>query len=156
MRFTAQEEYGLRCMLQLARNEDNGPLSIEDIAKSEGITPHYVGKLMRILLKGKLVSSTRGQNGGYTLVKPAVDISVEEVIHVLDGRLFENRYCSKYTGQIDHCVHTSECAVRSLWSTLDGIVSSILQETTLRDLAGESENGSSPKRDPERSELQLP
>ncbi|MCP4724648.1 MAG: Rrf2 family transcriptional regulator [bacterium] len=140
MRFTAQEEYGLRCMLQLAKNEDNGPLSIEDIARNEGLTAHYVGKLMRILLKGKLVTSTRGQNGGYTLVRPAVRISAEEVIHVLDGRLFENKYCSKYTGQIDHCVHTSECSVRSLWSTLDGIVSSVLKETTLRDLTGDNSN----------------
>jgi Rrf2 family protein len=136
MRFTAQEEYGLRCMLQLARNENNGPLSIEDIARNEGLTPHYVGKLMRILLKGNLVTSTRGQNGGYTLVKPAVNITIEEIINVLDGRLFENRYCNKYTGQTDYCVHTGECAVKSFWSTLDAIVSSVLQETTLRDLTG--------------------
>ncbi len=134
MRFTSQEEYGLRCMIQLAKNEDEGPMPIEEIAKKEGLTSPYVGKLMRILLKGGLIRSIRGQSGGYALAKPAIQITLEEIIAVLDGKLFENKYCDKYSGMGDHCIHTSECTVRSLWSTLDAIITNILSQTMLKDL----------------------
>lgn len=134
MRFTAQEKYGLRCMVQLARHEDVGPLSIEEIAKSEGLTPHYVGKLMRILLKGSLIVSIRGQKGGYKLVRPAVQISIAEILSVLDGPLLNYGHCGKFTDIDITCVHSTECSVRALWSTLDRAVSRILDNTMLKDL----------------------
>ena len=134
MRFTSQEEYGLRCMLQLAKHENEGSLTIEDIARGENLTTHYVGKLMRILLKGGLVESTRGQNGGYKLARPAVQTSIAEVLTVLDGPLFENYYCGKFPGIDLICVHTSECSIRALWTTLDHVVSRILSNTMLKDL----------------------
>ena len=134
MRFTSQEEYGLRCMLQLARHEENGSLTIEEIARNESLTIHYVGKLMRILLKGELVESTRGQKGGYQLTHPAVNISIAEVLTVLDGPLFRAQYCEKYSGLDSVCVHSTECSVRALWSTIDSTVSRILDNTMLKDL----------------------
>ena len=134
MRFTAQEEYGLRCMLQLARHEDNGPLTIEEIAKNEALTTHYVGKLMRILLKGGLIKSTRGQNGGYKLTRPAVQTSVLDILNILDGPLFEIEMCSKFTGIDIVCVNTTECSVRALWSTVNRAVNQILGTTMLKDL----------------------
>jgi len=136
MRFTAQEEYGLRCMLQLARNEEKGPLTIDQIAHNECITPHYVGKLMRILLKGGLVESTRGQKGGYTLIRSADKINIAEVIAVLDRPLFDRKYCKKFTGVDMRCVHSTECSVRTLWSSLNSAVSNILVKTTLKNLVG--------------------
>jgi len=134
MRFTAQEKYGLRCMVQLARHEDEGSLSIEEIARSEDLTPHYVGKLMRILLKGGLIVSIRGQKGGYKLARPAVQISIAEILVVLDGPLFRYGHCGKFTDMDITCVHSTECSVRALWSTLDRAVSRILDNTMLKDL----------------------
>ena len=134
MRFTSQEEYGLRCMLQLARNEENGSLTIEEIAQSESLTVHYVGKLMRVLLMGGLVESTRGQKGGYQLMRPAVKVSIADVLTVLDGPLFRAHYCERFTGLESICVHSTECSVRALWSTIDLAVSRILDNTMLKDL----------------------
>ena len=134
MRFTAQEEYGLRCMLQLAQNEGKELLTIDEIARNECLTPHYVGKLMRILLKGGLVESIRGQKGGYTLTRPAEEISISEVIGVLDRQLFDRKYCKKFTGADMRCVHSTECSVRTLWSSLNTAVSEILTKTMLKDL----------------------
>lgn len=134
MRFTSQEEYGLRCMLQLARNEENGSLTIEEIAQSESLTVHYVGKLMRVLLMGGLVESTRGQKGGYQLIQPAVKVSIADVLTVLDGPLFRAHYCERFTGLESICVHSTECSVRALWSTIDLAVSRILDNTMLKDL----------------------
>lgn len=140
MRFTSQEEYGLRCMLQLARHEENGSLTIEEIAQNESLTVHYVGKLMRILLMGGLVESTRGQKGGYQLIQPAVKVSIADVLTVLDGPLFRAHYCERFTGLESICVHSTECSVRALWSTIDFAISRILDNTMLKDLvSGEKE-----------------
>src|SRR5262245_51242449 len=83
MRFTAQEEYGLRCMLSLARREGRGLVTIQDIARAEKLTPAYVGKLLRILRKGGLVEGLHGPTGGYKLPRAAEAINVGEVLEVL-------------------------------------------------------------------------
>ena len=134
MRFTSQEEYGLRCMVQMARHEAKGPLTIGDIAKAEKLTPSYVGKLMRVLRRGKLVDAQHGPTGGYRLPRPAAELNVGEILSVLGGRLFEPKTCEKYGGAQAFCIHTSECSVRSLWSGLDLIVDNVLRRTSLADL----------------------
>jgi Rrf2 family protein len=121
-------------MVQMARHEQRGPLTINDIAKSEKLTPAYVGKLMRVLRRGGLVDAQHGPTGGYRLPRPAVEMNLGEILSVLGGRLFEPRYCEKFGGEQAHCVHTNECSVRSLWSGLDQIVDHVLRRTSLADL----------------------
>ena len=135
MRFTAQEEYGLRCMLQMARHEGGKPLTIADIAELEGLTPPYVGKLMHVLREGGMVQSIRGQKGGYYLARPAKEVSLDEVFNALDGRFFEPNYCERYPGQEALCVHTTECSIRSLWGRLDAVIGGVLKKTSLADLS---------------------
>ena len=134
MRFTAQEEYGLRCMVQLARHEARGPLTIQEIAKAERLTPAYVGKILSVLRRGGLVASQHGPSGGYRLPRPATDMNAGEILDVLGGRLFEPKVCEKYPGEQPFCVHTSECAIRSVWASLDLIVGEVLRRTRLADL----------------------
>ena len=67
MKLTSQEEYGLRCLLRIARQGEGGALTIPEISEAEGISSYYVAKLMRILRRGGFVTSARGQAGGYTL-----------------------------------------------------------------------------------------
>ena len=66
MKLSAQEEYGLRCLLRLGAQGDGGSLTIPEISRTEGISPEYVAKLMRILRQGGLVTSARGATGGVT------------------------------------------------------------------------------------------
>jgi len=134
VKYTAQEEYGLRCILQIARNEEKGMLTIDEIAQHEGITPHYAGKLLRILMKGGLIESVRGKQGGYRLSRPAVQMSVGEILNILGGRLFESENCKKYTGHKDKCANSTDCSVRALWLTLDRIIDNVLSNTMLKDL----------------------
>ena len=70
MKLSSSEEYGLRCLLQLARQTPGSSLTIPEISQAEGITHHNVAKLLRILRQGGLVESARGQQGGYALAKP--------------------------------------------------------------------------------------
>ena len=67
MKLSAQEEYGLRCLLYMARSGETKSHSIPEISRAEGLSVPNVAKLMRILRLGGLVASVRGQAGGYTL-----------------------------------------------------------------------------------------
>ena len=134
MKFTAQEEYGLRCLLQIARHEVGGSITIPEIAWVEGISTHYVAKLMRILRRGGFLKSVRGQAGGYTLARPPEQIIVGEVLAVLGGRLFEQNFCELHAGLMSLCTHSVDCSIRSLWATVQRVVDQLLGKTTLKDL----------------------
>src|SRR3989442_11031597 len=87
MRLSAQEEYGLRCLLQVAR-EPEGALTTPQLAEREGLGAAHVHKLMRLLRRGGLVKSVRGRNGGYQLPRPAGPISVGAVLPPPRGHPF--------------------------------------------------------------------
>ena len=136
MRFTAQEEYGLRIALQMARRDGEGPLTIGDLAELESLTSAYVAKLMRVMRKGGIVVSARGQAGGYRLARPPALMSVADVLMVLDRRLYEPSYCQQYPGSSDSCVHLGDCSIRALWRKLESSLWYVLDKTTLADLVG--------------------
>jgi Rrf2 family protein len=134
MKVSAQEEYGLRCLLQMARNTTLESLSIPQISRAEGLSIPNVAKLMRILRLGGLVRSVRGQAGGYTLARPAEQITLEEVLRVLGGPLFGPDYCQRHAGLDGACAHGGDCAVRPVWHKMQAMISTILTRITLQDL----------------------
>jgi Rrf2 family transcriptional regulator, iron-sulfur cluster assembly transcription factor len=136
MKISAHEEYGLRCLVQLAREEvSGGSLTLNQIAEREGLSAANAGKLMWILVKAGLVQSQRGANGGYTLARPASEIRLNEVIRVLDEDTVD-RFCQTHTGVLDTCIHTSDCGIRPVIVGLHEIVQSALSEITLAQLIG--------------------
>ncbi|HEV2492220.1 MAG TPA: Rrf2 family transcriptional regulator [Terriglobia bacterium] len=134
MKLTSQEEYGLRCLLRVARQGTGGSATIPEISEAEGISSHYVAKLLRILRRGGFVTSARGQAGGYTLSRPPERIVVGEALAVLGGRIFEPEFCSEHSGVETMCTNTVDCSIRSLWRTVQLVVDQVLAQTTLRDL----------------------
>ena len=134
MKLSAQEEYGLRCLLRLGAQGDGGSLTISEISRAEGISPEYVAKLMRILRQGGLVTSARGAAGGYTLSRPAEQITAAEALALLGGRLFESGFCERHAGAESLCTHSIDCSIRSLWQALQIAVDQVLTRTTLKDL----------------------
>ncbi|MCZ6751398.1 MAG: Rrf2 family transcriptional regulator [Acidobacteria bacterium] len=136
MKFSAQEEYGLRCLLQIGRQAEKGSLTIPEISSAEGLSAPYVAKLMRVLRQGGFVQSTRGQAGGYVLSRPPEQIVIGEVLALLGGRFYEPEFCERYPGNEEICTHTVDCSVRSLWSAVQGVIDRVLSKTTLQDLLG--------------------
>lgn len=134
MKLSAQEEYGLRCLLRIGGQGERGSLTIPEISRAEGISPEYVAKLMRILRRGGLVTSARGATGGYTLSRSANQITAGEALTVLGGRLFEADFCERHAGAESLCTHSIDCSLRSLWQALQNAVDQVLTKTTLSDL----------------------
>ena len=140
MKISAQEEYGLRCLLQLARAETIGEsLTLSQLGRLEGISTANAGKLMWILTKAGLVQSTRGTKGGYTLARPASEIRLNRVIRVLEGEPAES-HCKSYAGVLDACVHTGDCGIRPVIVELHQIVDNALADITLSQLLGTEAN----------------
>src|SRR5437868_9490013 len=125
MKISAQEEYGLRCLVQLATLRAGESLTLPQIADREGISTANAGKLMWLLNKAGFVQSTRGTKGGYFLSRPAADIRLNEIIKVLDEEVL-NAHCGSYTGVMDKCVHTGDCGIRPVIVGLHEIVENAL------------------------------
>ena len=136
MKVTAQEEYGLRCLLQLSRAPQGQVVSVKDIAAKEGISNAYAEKLLRILSRAGLVHSVRGLKGGYVLNRPAASTTLGEVVRALGTVETTNHICSVFTGKRDACVHFSDCGIRSVWSGLTTYIQRFLDQTTLDSLIG--------------------
>ncbi len=143
MKFTSPEEYGLRCLLQLGRQGEGGSLTIPEISRAEGISSHYVAKLMRILRRGGLVKSARGQAGGYALARPPGQIIVGQAMALLGGRLFESDFCDRHAGSVEVCTHSTDCSIRSLWRAVQLVVDQVLSKTTLKDLLSNEQEATS-------------
>lgn len=137
MKLTAQEEYGLRCLLQVARQAPAGGtsvLSIRDVAEAEGLSADYAAKLLRVLRQEGFVTSARGAAGGYRLARDAREIPLAQVLHALDAPLYDASFCEGFVGQQPQCVHRPSCAVRVLWRTLEGAIEQVLSGLVLADL----------------------
>ena len=129
MKLSAQEEYGLRCLIYMARHGEEKSHSIPEISRAEGLSVPNVAKLMRLLRLGGLVASVRGQAGGYRLSRPATKITLSEVLGMLGGSFYSPHFCDRHAGLEKVCAHSSECSLR-IQRNLDSILTSI----TLRDL----------------------
>lgn len=135
MKVTALEEYGLRCMILLARNANEGGITLPEISAKEGLSLPYAGKLLMILKQAGLVQAVRGRHGGYTLAKAAAEIPLREVFAALGEPVFSPSHCERYVGDSDCCVHAEDCTVRTVWGTFNKFVNGYLDSVTLEDLA---------------------
>lgn len=134
MKISSQEEYGLRCLVQVARDAGESPLPISEIAMQEGLSVEYVGKLLMKLRKGGLVDSVRGKAGGYVLARPAGEISLKLVLDVLSEPIYDPAYCERFSGTETTCVHVDECGIRPIWSIVNRFLADALDGVTIADL----------------------
>jgi Rrf2 family protein len=134
MHILALEEYGLRCLLQVALRDADGTVSAQEIAGAEGIGPEYVARIMGTLRAGGLVESTRGAGGGYRLARPAAKVSVWDAITVLGGEFFPEGFCDCHPGRRRECIHSTDCSIRALWRKTQGVLREALEHISLEDL----------------------
>jgi Rrf2 family protein len=139
MKITAQEEYGLRCILQLAAQPPGEQLTVGEIARREGLSVAYVEKLLRILARAGLVRSQRGTKGGYEMMRPCDQISLGQVARALGGVQSSQEICERHTGNLSACIHEGSCDLRPVWQ---GVVDYVLDAMDAISLAQILEKGS--------------
>jgi Rrf2 family protein len=136
MKISAIEEYGLRCLLQLARAADGDLLSAEALAEKEGLSVAYIEKILSQLRKAGLVKSVRGMYGGYQLARAPEHIRIGELVRSVDGDFF-SELCQHFSGNQDHCQHMNSCSIRPVWLMVARHIYRILDTLTLADLLRE-------------------
>jgi len=135
MKITAQEEYGLRILIRIARCDDKEGMSIPQLTEAEGLGSHYIAKLTRVLRMSEFINSTPGYKGGYVLAKPAREIIIKDVLKALGGVLFDKDFCGQHAGSVKLCTNSVDCSARSLWQMIQFTVDQLLGSITLHDLA---------------------
>ena len=138
MRISTRGEYGLRAMLVLAINYQDGPIPLREIAEKEQISEQYLEQLFRELKKNELVISHRGARGGYVLARSPGEISVAQVLTVLEGPLGPMQ-CVVEGESSDPCQHRGGCATRVIWKKLKNAMDDVLDGTSLADLLIDAE-----------------
>jgi Rrf2 family protein len=127
---TRTAEYALRALLVLAREQNAGAIASDRIAAATGMPANYTSKTLHRLAKAGLVASTRGPAGGFTLARPASEISVADIADLFAERpstdrcLLGNRVCDP----------SAPCAAHDRWTSIKGTMRAALATTTLTDL----------------------
>lgn len=134
MKISAQEEYGLRILIRIGSCKDKEGMSIPQLSESEGLGPHYVAKLTRVLRIAGFINSTPGNKGGYVLAMPMENIVINNVVKALGGSLFDNEFCETHSGAVRLCTNSVDCSSRSLWRMIQFAVDQLLDKVTLHDL----------------------
>ena len=129
MRLTTKGRYAVTAMLDLAIHYKDGPITLSDISKRQGISLSYLEQLFSKLRKGGLVDSARGPGGGYRLSRDASQIEVASVITAVDESIDVTR-CG---GKAD-CTGDGPCLTHELWCDLSNQIHSFLQNISLADL----------------------
>ena len=136
MKINAIDEYGLRILLRIAKDQSNEGLSINQLSELEGLSTAYVAKITRTLKAGGLINSNRGNKGGYVLALEPDEISIKMALQALGGSLYDPSFCSSHSGENRFCNNSVDCSVRSLWKMVQASVDQLLVQITLKDLIG--------------------
>jgi len=137
MKISAKEEYGLRILLQVAKQNSPEGLSIAQLSDAEGLSTSYAAKITRTLRLGGYIQSTPGPKGGYVLATPPDKIYISELLKALDGALYDHSFCEGHSGQNSLCTNSVDCSARSLWRIIQVAIDRVLDQVTLLHLMGD-------------------
>lgn len=132
MKLSTKGRYGLRAMLDIAENETEGPVTLNNIALRQDLSKRYLEQILVVLKQSGFVRSVRGFQGGFVLAKEPQNIVIGEIIRVLEGPLApvdcvdENKECP--------CIRSAECKTQKIWLELRDAMAKVLNAYTLHDL----------------------
>ena len=132
MGLTRKGEYAIRGMVFLARQPAGGMVLMPAIAAAAEAPASFLAKIFQAFAKGGLVISARGSGGGFTLARPAAEITLRQVVEVAEGPIMPNR-CLSGAGS---CSHGDRCKVHGVWRQVQQQVVSLLDQVTLAEIAG--------------------
>src|SRR5688500_9552523 len=134
MKISAQDEYGLPILLQIAKAHPEEGLNLSQISELENISQAYAAKLTRLLRIAGFIQSIRGHKGGYILAMPARDIKIKQVLKLMGGAIYDEKFCGQHSGSLSLCTNSVDCSLRSLWTILQINMDNLLDQISIQDL----------------------
>jgi len=134
MKISAQDEYGLRILLQIAKAHPEEGMNLSQISELENISQAYAAKLTRSLRIAGFIQSIRGQKGGYILAMLPGEIKVNHVLRAMGGAIYDEKFCGQHAGALSLCTNSVDCSLRSLWTILQVNMDKLLDQISIQDL----------------------
>lgn len=138
MKLSTKGRYGVRAMFDLALHQGDGPIPLRSIAERQGISENYLEQLVATLRNEGLVNSVRGAHGGYMLAREAEEITIGDIIRVLEGPIALTDCVSEDID--DECDKSDECVVSFIWQQVKDNIDEVLDSITLENLRQEAIN----------------
>ncbi len=133
MKVSTRGDYAARALLSLALHASDQPTSVKDIAERTGLPQPYLEQILLAVKGAGLVRSKRGVGGGYVLARPAIQITLAEIVSAVDGPL------SEPLGAHDHC--EGHCVLQEVWGGVSDEMQRLLEAHTLADLVNRTRVG---------------
>ncbi len=132
MKLSTKGRYGLKAMYDLAVYEDlHEPISLKAIASNNNLSEQYLEQIFSKLKKSGLVNSVRGAQGGYVLSRSSKEITVGDIIRVLDGPIAPSMCLLEEVGP---CISGKDCPTRAVWKKIKDCVDDVIDNITLYDM----------------------
>ena len=132
MKMSTKARYGLRALVDLAKNSEDGPVTISSIAERQKISENYLEQLLAKLRKADIVNSVRGSQGGYVLARDADHISVGDVLRTLEGDLSPVE-CPLINEEID-CNDEDQCVTKYVWKKVNDSINDTVNKISIGEL----------------------
>lgn len=134
--------YGVKALYELARAEPSGSaVSLREIAECQGLSLSYLEQLIGPLRRAGLVVSVRGAKGGYILGRPRGEITVGDIIRVMEGSIAPTECVGDSSDAVSHCGRSQTCVARGIWEKVKRSVEEVLDSITLEDLCKMDKTG---------------
>jgi Rrf2 family transcriptional regulator, cysteine metabolism repressor len=132
VKLTNRSEYALLALVYLARQESKVYVGGAQIAEAQNIPPKFLQQILLVLKRARYVQSFKGQQGGYRLAKPAKEISIAEIVRLLDGALAPTESVSRYF--YEPTPLEKEKKLIDMFQRIRDVVADIMEGTTLADV----------------------
>lgn len=137
MKISTKGRYGLMAMFQLALEYGDGPIPLKNVALKQNISDSYLEQLFSTLRKDGLLQSVRGAQGGYMLSRPPEEITVGQVLRVLEGDLAPAD-CTK--DEKSECLNEDNCASKLVFVKIKNSIDQVIDSITLKDMIDDMKN----------------
>jgi Rrf2 family protein len=130
LKISTKGRYALRFMLELSLHASEGPMFLKDAAENQDISEKYLSQLIIPLKNARLINTTRGAHGGYSLARKPRDITVKEIIEAVEGPLtiVECVMCPEV------CEKADDCVARDVWASARDAITNHFESLTLEDV----------------------
>jgi Rrf2 family protein len=133
MQISTKGKYAVRAILNIAHHADGTPVSLAAISKEEGISLLFLEQIFQSLRKGEIVRSVRGAHGGYVLARDPSEITIGEIVRLLEPPLYTSSCFGKHES-VDDCRIAGSCLGFVLWKQLAELVDGFLDSITIADM----------------------
>lgn len=131
MKISTKGRYALRLMVDLAEHKDNGFIALKDVAKRQNISKKYLEQIVPVLNGAGLLTTNRGNRGGYKLAKEPKEYTVGDILRITEGSIAP---VSCLESDVNSCERKNFCQTLYVWEGLYKVVNEYLDSITVQDI----------------------